>query len=577
MNVLRGREYKVDMNEVLGSGSFGTVYKGVHLRTGNKVAVKIISFKGIVRESERDRLNEDVKTEVKLLKEVSKLNNPYLIKFYDEIQESNETLIVTEYCDGGTLQDELNKQCSPKGIFSEKKSQKIIYQIVLGLSGLQERNIVHRDIKTENIFINGSFYKIGDLGLGAKCFGKFYTVCGTDMYMAPEFLNDKVEYLTPKVDIWSLGIMLHLIQFGSHPFKNDNEILNKPYEIPADARINQHTRQLQLGCICKPHAKRLDINQLRMHRAFSGFRVDYTSKIHIDLYESYFPDPVIPDSNTKIKKKGKYDDNPKIQAEIKKKEEELRILEEVKKTALIKMKSNGNLDYESSIVIVTPQEKLATKMIYKAHDFFEKLMSYRNISKYYYEVTRWIKDKDPKSIYRSFVFAKKALRNLTILFDLQKDQKQPPEKELSFGHDLRSAELDSFIKSAEWSGLYHAVMKDLKECRNVFDECLSMCRKEYPFPTIQMKSILNDNVNMDFADTLLQCVENGILFYKGKAMTNTNENQPWFNCAIYIALLRYYDKRATQEEMLDLRGLIALPNDLTLQEKRQYLEEILEK
>jgi serine/threonine protein kinase len=99
-------------------------------------------------------------------------------------------------------------------------------QIVVGIDVLQSRNILHRDLKFENILIKQGFIKIADFGL-AKFLGSELEVssrrCGTPYTMAPEiYFSDsyKTPYTT-KCDIWSIGVILHEMLYQKHPFKGN--------------------------------------------------------------------------------------------------------------------------------------------------------------------------------------------------------------------------------------------------------------------------------------------------------------------------------------------------------------------
>ena len=141
-----------------------------------------------------------------------------------------------EYCDMGNLynyQLKLNNK-----IFNLEEGLNIFLQIVYGLDYIHHNNIIHRDIKLENIFIkknyqngvNNYICKIGDFGL-ARQIGEeesAITNCGTERYMAPEILSGQT--YGKQADIWSLGVLLYHLLFGEFPFKGINmldEIKNR--------------------------------------------------------------------------------------------------------------------------------------------------------------------------------------------------------------------------------------------------------------------------------------------------------------------------------------------------------------
>jgi serine/threonine protein kinase len=96
------------------------------------VAIKKIDKKAIAKHG--PRLAEAIKNEIKTLQIVTAFENPYIIKIYDTFESSNSIYIILEYCDGGTLQDILDKA----SVIQEHQALKIIYEIILGLSALSE-------------------------------------------------------------------------------------------------------------------------------------------------------------------------------------------------------------------------------------------------------------------------------------------------------------------------------------------------------------------------------------------------------------------------------------------------------
>jgi calcium-dependent protein kinase len=141
-----------------------------------------------------------------------------------------------EYCQGGSLLERLNSLLENNKTFTTDQSAFILRQIMLGLHYAHSNNIVHRDIKLENIMFNDK--NITNLNLKIIDFGlsKFYhdginkmeEKLGTCMYMSPEILNGNY---TEKCDIWACGVLLYLLLIGIPPFfsevEGDNEIIYK--------------------------------------------------------------------------------------------------------------------------------------------------------------------------------------------------------------------------------------------------------------------------------------------------------------------------------------------------------------
>ena len=200
--------------EIIGQGMYGKVYKSLNIKENKYYAIKSLNFKDI---SEKERQN--IEREVNLLKE---LKHPNIVLYKDSfIDKDNYFNIVITFCEGGDLYRKLFKESNKH--FEENTIITWIVQLLLGLSYIHDKQIVHRDIKTKNIFIqSGNFLRIGDFGI-AKFFNQTQTmnkIVGTPLYMAPECFkqNNKYSY---KSDIWSLGCCIFEMCNLKHAFQGN--------------------------------------------------------------------------------------------------------------------------------------------------------------------------------------------------------------------------------------------------------------------------------------------------------------------------------------------------------------------
>ena len=214
-NILFIKEYyPVD---IIGAGTFGLVVNVIRIKTGQKMAVKIIDKNNANLDS--DYLNK----EVNILKI---LDNPRIMKIYDILDNSQYFFIFMELIEGGNLKDLIIKRYLDKNIylFRDSECSQIMKGIFEALNYLHKNNIIHRDIKPENIL----FKNKDDLNSVILCdFGLAYQMkenedtttglCGTTIYMAPEvILKKKYDYM---IDSFSAGIVLYILcSGGMHPF-----------------------------------------------------------------------------------------------------------------------------------------------------------------------------------------------------------------------------------------------------------------------------------------------------------------------------------------------------------------------
>ena len=112
----------------------------------------------------------------------------------------------------------------PKQILPLAESIRILQQILNGTQAIHHHNIMHRDLKLENIFLKknktgGYTYKIGDFGFAKVVKETTSTTCGTLFFMAPEVMDDDSPY-SFEADIWSIGVIFFYMIFGDYPFKS---------------------------------------------------------------------------------------------------------------------------------------------------------------------------------------------------------------------------------------------------------------------------------------------------------------------------------------------------------------------
>uniref|UniRef100_H2ZEV8 Uncharacterized protein n=1 Tax=Ciona savignyi TaxID=51511 RepID=H2ZEV8_CIOSA len=209
--------YQVFPDEVLGSGQFGTVYGGKHRKRGFDVAIKVV-----------DKLRFQHKEESQLRHEVQILewlDHPGIVKLFNMFETPEQVFVVMEKLRGDMLEMILS---SEKGRLPERITKFLISQILIALRYLHKQNIVHCDLKPENVLLSSDDafpqLKLCDFGfariIGQKSFRR--SVVGTPAYLAPEVLRK--ECYNRSLDMWSVGVIIYVSLSGTFPFNEDEDI-----------------------------------------------------------------------------------------------------------------------------------------------------------------------------------------------------------------------------------------------------------------------------------------------------------------------------------------------------------------
>ena len=204
--------------ERIGVGSYGRIYK---VKKDNKLYV--LKEIPISKNVDNEKL-VSVKNEAEIL---SSLSNKYIVKYYESFNMSQNIYIIMEYCEKGdlcTYMAERQKNKKKNYYFNEDFIWKLFIQISIGLYYIHSKKILHRDIKTLNIFLTKDLNgKIGDLGV-AKVLNdssNAITFIGTPYYVSPEMCQNKP--YNEKSDIWALGCILYELITFCHPFTATNQ------------------------------------------------------------------------------------------------------------------------------------------------------------------------------------------------------------------------------------------------------------------------------------------------------------------------------------------------------------------
>ena len=225
-----------EQRQILGKGSFGSVYEYQNTTTGENVACKVISINTVIS----DKVFSHFRNELLIH---SKINHASITQLKDVLIDKDNVYIFLELCDGGDLNDMVQEF----GGLTEEEAKHYFRQIMEALSYIHKMGVAHRDLKLENILITADDdIKLNDFGLCKQANGDdpMNTVCGTLVYVAPEIISEK-PYNGMKADIWSAGVLLYAMIACHFPW-----IL--PEGLPPEQQMKETARQICSGNVALP-------------------------------------------------------------------------------------------------------------------------------------------------------------------------------------------------------------------------------------------------------------------------------------------------------------------------------------
>jgi serine/threonine-protein kinase ULK/ATG1 len=217
----------IPSSQSLGRGASGEVLLGTHYLTKQQVAIKCILLSSLTEQT-RSNLTREITV-------MQTLDHANIVKLLDVITTDTHQYLVLEYCNGKDLAHCLKEKPIP-----ETLTRSLVFQLVSGLQHGRKFNLLHRDLKPQNLLLHvddqgRTILKIADFGfakVGPKETDVANTMCGSPLYMAPEILLSKA--YDAKVDLWSLGAIIYEMLARSPPFRASNimELLRNIQEKP---------------------------------------------------------------------------------------------------------------------------------------------------------------------------------------------------------------------------------------------------------------------------------------------------------------------------------------------------------
>uniref|UniRef100_A0A3Q1J697 non-specific serine/threonine protein kinase n=1 Tax=Anabas testudineus TaxID=64144 RepID=A0A3Q1J697_ANATE len=232
------------VGKMINKGSFAKVMEGLHIGTGEKVAIKVIDKKKARQDS---YVLKNMKREPRIHQMV---RHPHIVILLETLETENSYYMAMELCAGGDLMDRI---CERKRL-EEREVRRYTRQILSAVEHLHKHGIVHRDLKIENFLLDKhNNIKIVDFGLSntlkpeSLSLELLNTQCGSPAYAAPELLAHR-KY-GPKVDVWSVGVSMFAMLTGTLPFTVEPFNIKQLHQKMVNGEISSIPSDISKGAV----------------------------------------------------------------------------------------------------------------------------------------------------------------------------------------------------------------------------------------------------------------------------------------------------------------------------------------
>jgi len=297
---------RYQIEDVIASGSMGTIFRGWDPRLEREVAIKTIKIGKIESNFDRHQLVAKLVKEAKI---VAKIIHPNIVTIYDAVDAQEIAFIAMEFVDGISLEDYLQRYTTIPPL----QAVALATSILRGLGEAHRRSIIHRDIKASNVLLgyNGSI-KLSDFGvasLTSKTFRVDSYVIGTPGYIAPETIY-KSAY-SEMSDMFAVGVLLYRCLVGDSPFRGasikQTFSLTGAYEPPPPCKLNRNIPEplsnvvmtlLSKNPLMRPNNAAMVADSLEQALGVQKWAPNFSNDIskvgeHVGLVTEMLPDTVV--------------------------------------------------------------------------------------------------------------------------------------------------------------------------------------------------------------------------------------------------------------------------------------------
>ncbi|GMH69666.1 hypothetical protein TrLO_g11246 [Triparma laevis f. longispina] len=272
--------HKYHKGRMLGKGGFAKVYHATSVDSNKTYAIKIVPKANLVKSRARQKLQAEIKIH-------RCLKHRRIVEYKHFFEDRTNCYILLELCHNQSMNELIKRRkrlTEPEVLF-------YMAQLIDGTRYMHTNNVIHRDLKLGNLFIDRHMsIKIGDLGLATKLTHsseRKRTICGTPNYIAPEIIDGKGGH-SFQVDIWSMGVIMYTLLVGKPPYEAKDvkstykRIIANVYTFPDHVSVSERAKDLIRSMLQSKPEMRPTLDQVQNHEFFTANDV----KIPLSLPQS---------------------------------------------------------------------------------------------------------------------------------------------------------------------------------------------------------------------------------------------------------------------------------------------------